>query len=89
MLHDSAESGAYICSSYVLLGHHEDEADEDGRAQHADGAHQRVGSFRPLSTEAGGGSSYNHAQQPRHTGDGPEDEAAGKAPSLHLNMKAV
>lgn len=68
-------SFSYVSSHDALLGHHEDEADEDGRPQHADGAHQRVGSLRPLAAQARGGRPYDHAQQARHAGDGAEDEA--------------
>lgn len=67
--------GSYVGSDDALLGHHEDEADEDGRAQHADGAHQRVGPLRLLPAEASGGGADEHAQQPGHTGDGPKDDA--------------
>lgn len=66
---------SYVGSDDALLGHHEDEADEDGRAQHADGAHQRVGPLRLLPAEASGGGSDHHAQQPGHAGDGSEDDA--------------
>lgn len=67
-------SDSYISSYDALLRHHEDEADEDGRAQHADGAHQRVGPLRLLAAQAGGGGADDHAQQAGHTGDRPEDE---------------
>lgn len=50
-----AGNGSYISAHDALLGHHEDEADEDGRAQHADGAHEGVGSLRPLAAQARGG----------------------------------
>lgn len=53
-------SDTYISSYDALLGHHEDEADEDGRAQHADSAHERVGSLRPLAAQACGGRSDYH-----------------------------
>lgn len=66
-------SGSYISSYDALLGHHEDEADEDGRAQHADGAHERVGPFRLLAAQPCGGGPDDHAQQSGHTGDRPED----------------
>lgn len=68
-------NGSYISSYDALLGHHEDEADEDGRAQHADGTHQRVGPFRLLAAEPRGGGPDDHAQQSGHTGDRPEDYA--------------
>lgn len=68
-------SGSYISSYDALLGHHEDEADEDGRAQHADGAHERVGPFRLLAAQSCGGGPDDHAQQSGHTGDRPEDYA--------------
>lgn len=67
--------GSYVGSDDALLGHDEDEADEDGRAQHADGAHQRIGPFRLLAAEASGGGSDDHAQQPSHAGNGSEDDA--------------
>lgn len=51
----------YVSANDALLGHHEDEADEDGRAQHADGAHERVGSFCLLATQACGESPDDHA----------------------------
>jgi len=66
-------SDSYIGSYDTLLGHHEDEADEDGRAQHADRAHERVGALRLLAAQARGGRPDHHAQQARHTGDRPED----------------
>lgn len=69
------ESESYIGSYNALLGHHEDEADKDGRAQHADSAHQRVGSLCLLAAQARGDRPDDHAQQTRHTGDRPEDEA--------------
>lgn len=68
-------SGSYISSYDALLGHHEDEADEDGRAQHADGTHERVGPFRLLAAQPCGGGPDDHAQQSGHTGDRPEDYA--------------
>lgn len=71
----ASEPGSYVGSDDALLGHHEDEADEDGRAQHADGAHQRIGPLRLLAAEASGGGSDEHAQQPRHAGDGSKDDA--------------
>lgn len=67
------ESDSYIGSDNALLCHHEDEADEDGWAQHADGAHERVGSLCLLAAQARGGRPDDHAQQARHTGDCPED----------------
>lgn len=64
----------YVCSYDALLGHDEDEADEDGRAQHADGTHQRVGALCLLSAEARGRSTDHHTEQTRHTCDDPEDQ---------------
>lgn len=74
----ASRPGSYVGSDDALLGHHEDEADEDGRAQHADGAHQRIGPLRLLAAEASGGGSDENAQQPGHAGDGSEDDAARK-----------
>ena len=65
----------YISPHDAFLGHHEDEADEDGRAQHADGAHQGVRPLRALAAEARGRQADDHTQQPRHHGDGAEDQA--------------
>lgn len=70
--------GSYVSSHDALLGHHEDEADEDGRAEHADGAHQWVGALGLLAEQAGGGRAYDHAQQARHAGDGAKDQAANE-----------
>lgn len=70
--------GSYISSHNALLGHHEDEADEDGRAEHADGAHQRVGTLRLLAKQARGGRPDDHAQQARHAGDGAKDQAGSE-----------
>lgn len=67
--------GSYVGSDDAFLGHHKDEADEDGRAQHADGAHQRICPFRLLAAEASSGRSNDHTQQPGHAGDGPKDDA--------------
>lgn len=52
---------SYISSCDALLGNHEDEADEDGRPQHADGAHEWVGSLCLLAAQACGGCSNDHA----------------------------
>lgn len=71
----ASKPGSYVGSDNALLGHHEDEAYEDGRAQHADGADQRIGPFRLLSAEAGSGRSDEHTEQPGHAGDGPKDDA--------------
>lgn len=70
--------GSYISSHDALLGHHEDEADEDGRSEHADGAHQRVGALCLLAEQARGGRPYDHAQQTRHAGDGAKDQAGNE-----------
>ena len=56
-----AGNDPYISSYDVLLGHHKDEAEEDGRAQHADGAHQRIGSLGPLAAQSCGGRPDDHA----------------------------
>lgn len=72
-------TGSYISSHDALLGHHEDEADEDGRSEHADGAHQRVGALCLLAEQACGGCAYDHAQQTRHAGDGAEDQAGNES----------
>lgn len=54
------QTGSYVGSDDALLGHHEDEANEDGRAQHADSAHQGIGPLRLLAAEAGSGRSDEH-----------------------------
>lgn len=88
-MQELARIESYISSVNVLLGHHKDEADKDGRAQHADSTHEGVGSVCLLATEASGGEPYNHAQQPRHAGDRPEDEAAGKKHCFFLDILQV
>ena len=60
----------------AALGGHEDEADEDGRAQHAHSAHQRVGPLGPQAAPARGSCPRDHTQKTREAGDGPKDEAA-------------
>lgn len=52
---------SYVSSYDALLGHHEDEADEDGRAQHADGTNERVSSLCLLPAQASGGRPDDHA----------------------------
>lgn len=77
-------NGPYISSHDALLGHHEDEADEDGRAQHADGAHQGVGPLCLLATQACGGRPDDHAQQSCHAGDRPKDHTSAGTKKNHL-----
>lgn len=70
------ERGSYVSSYDALLGHHKDEADEDGWAQHADSAYEGVSSLCLLAAQACGSRSDDHAQQPCHTGDTPEDQTS-------------
>lgn len=74
----------YICSCDALLGHNEDEADENGRAQHADSTHQRVGALSLLSAEACGRSPDHDTEQTRNTCNGPEDQAGHKEKTTPL-----
>lgn len=77
---------SYISSHDALLGHHEDEADEDGRSEHADGAHQRVGALCLLAEQACGGCAYDHAQQTCHAGDGAKDQAGNEIERLNKEL---
>lgn len=61
----------------AAFGGHKDEADEDGRAQHAHGTHQRVSSLGPKAAPARGSCPRHHTQEARKAGDGPKDEAVG------------
>ena len=78
----------YVGSLYALLGRDEDEADEDGRTQHADGANQRVSPFRPLPAHPGRDGTDHHAQQTRHARNRPEDQTADQR-TQHQNNCTV
>lgn len=68
----------HIGAHDAALGRHEDEADEDGGAQHAHGTHKWVGPLGPQAAPAGSARTCDHTQETREAGDGPEDEAVGK-----------
>lgn len=76
--HPSTPHCTHIGPHDAALGGHEDEADEDGRAQHAHSTHQRVGSLGPQAAPASGSCPRDHTQKAREAGDGPKDEAVGQ-----------
>lgn len=75
---EKKSSVTYVGSLNALLGRDEDEADEDGRAQHAHSTHQRVGPLCLLAAHPGRHGTDHHTQQPRHTSDRPKDKTAHK-----------
>lgn len=61
----------------AALGSHEDQADKDGRAQHAHSTHQWVGPLGLQAAPARGSCTRDHTQKARKAGDGPKDETVG------------
>lgn len=73
---ESTVTATHVSTHDALLCSDEDEADEDGGAQHADGTHQGIGALRLEPAETRGGRPNDHPQEPRHTGDHSEDQTA-------------
>lgn len=67
----------HISAHNAGFGSHKDEADEDGRSQHAHSTHQRVSTLSPQAAPASGSRTCDHAQKASKAGNGPKDEAVG------------
>lgn len=66
----------YIGSHNAALGSHEDQADEDGRAQHSHSTHERIRSLRLGPAPFGGSCPGDYTQESSEASDCSKDQTS-------------